>query len=99
MSSPALCAIAHWGGRSSIPETLVLEPRSRGVLDAPPARSMTVEWGGHERPQHPSLRHGSLGLHRVYRAKSDRQPVPGIDGPDQHGQIDRLRFREVGAYV
>ncbi|MGX1425851.1 hypothetical protein AB7M59_006286 [Bradyrhizobium elkanii] len=28
-------------GRSSIPETLVLEPRSRGVLDHPHARAMT----------------------------------------------------------
>src|SRR5437660_6027222 len=32
MSSPALCAIAHWGGRSSIPET-VFKPIRRGVLD------------------------------------------------------------------
>ena len=30
-------------GRSSIPETPVLEPRSRGVLDAPPSRGMTAE--------------------------------------------------------
>src|SRR5207247_10343422 len=40
-SSPALCAIAHWGGRSSIPETSAIQPRSRGVLDAPPSRGMT----------------------------------------------------------
>ncbi len=33
LSSSALCAIAHWGGRSSIPETPVIAPRSRGVLD------------------------------------------------------------------
>ena len=35
-SSPGLT------GRSSIPETAVLEPRSRGVLDPPHARGMTV---------------------------------------------------------
>ena len=35
-SSSALCAIAHWGGRSSIPEALVIEPKSRSVLDTPP---------------------------------------------------------------
>jgi len=37
MSSPGLT------GRSSIPETLVLEPRDRGVLDAPHVRGMTGE--------------------------------------------------------
>jgi hypothetical protein len=42
VSSSALCAIAHWGGRSSIPETAVIESIIRGVLDAPPARGMTV---------------------------------------------------------
>src|SRR4051794_4744599 len=34
-SSPALCAIAHWGGRSSIPETPVTESRGRDVPDTP----------------------------------------------------------------
>src|SRR5882762_9041903 len=29
------------GGRSSIPETLMIESRSRGVLDHPPSRVMT----------------------------------------------------------
>ena len=33
VSSSALCAIAHWGGRSSIPEALVIESRVRSVLD------------------------------------------------------------------
>jgi hypothetical protein len=37
-----LCAIAHWGGASSIPETPVLETRSRGVLDTPHALIMTA---------------------------------------------------------
>ena len=37
LSSPGLT------GRSSIPETSVLEPGSRGVLDAPHSRGMTVE--------------------------------------------------------
>jgi len=33
--------IVREGGRSSIPETLVIEPRSRSVLDTPPSRGMT----------------------------------------------------------
>ena len=33
LPSSALCALAHWGGRSSIPEAAVIEPISRGVLD------------------------------------------------------------------
>src|SRR5215475_11994697 len=37
MSSPGLT------GRSSIPETAVLEPIGRGVLDHPPSRVMTTE--------------------------------------------------------
>src|SRR5436309_5239182 len=32
-SSPAFCAIAHWGGRPGIPETAVIESIGRGVLD------------------------------------------------------------------
>src|ERR1043165_4137670 len=35
--------IAREGGRSSIPEASVFDPRSRSVLDAPPARGMTAE--------------------------------------------------------
>src|SRR6185295_4666904 len=42
MSSSALCAIAHWGGRSSIPEAAVFKPEVSGVLDAPPTRGLTV---------------------------------------------------------
>ena len=34
--------IAREGGRSSIPETAVIEPKGRGVLDTPLARGMTV---------------------------------------------------------
>jgi len=37
-----LLVIAREGGRSSIPETPVIEPRSRGVLDHPPSRVMTA---------------------------------------------------------
>ena len=33
------------GGRSSIPETSVIEPISRSVLDTPPSRGMTVRCG------------------------------------------------------
>ena len=40
-SSSALCAIAHWGGRSSIPEAAMMESISRSVLDTPPSRGMT----------------------------------------------------------
>jgi hypothetical protein len=35
LSSPALCAIAHWSGRSSIPEAAMMETIGRGVLDRP----------------------------------------------------------------
>jgi hypothetical protein len=35
--------IAREGGRSSIPETAAIEPRSRGVLDPPHARGMTAQ--------------------------------------------------------
>ncbi|CAN0507704.1 unnamed protein product, partial [Phaeothamnion confervicola] len=35
--------IVREGGRSSIPETLMIEPRGRGVLDHPPSRVTTVE--------------------------------------------------------
>jgi len=34
--------IVREGGRSSIPETPVMESRSRGVLDTPHARGMTT---------------------------------------------------------
>ena len=65
-------------GRSSIPETAVLEPRSRGVLDAPPSRGMTVEdvetrhtftCSRHNRPRF-ALRFSSL-------AKQREQGMPG----------------------
>src|SRR6185295_20240555 len=36
----ALCALAHWGGRSSIPETAEIISIGRDVLDTPPSRSM-----------------------------------------------------------
>jgi len=35
--------IAREGGRPSIPETLMIEPIGRGVLDPPPSRGTT--WG------------------------------------------------------
>src|SRR4051794_34377872 len=44
-SSPALCAISHWGGGPSISQTPATEPRSRGVLDSPPSRGMTGKIG------------------------------------------------------
>jgi hypothetical protein len=34
--------IVREGGRSSIPETLMIEPIGRGVLDSPHARGMTA---------------------------------------------------------
>jgi hypothetical protein len=34
--------IVREGGRSSIPEKSVIEPKGRGVLDAPHARGMTI---------------------------------------------------------
>jgi len=38
--------IVREGGRSSIPETPLIETIGRGVLDAPPSRSMTNLCGG-----------------------------------------------------
>jgi hypothetical protein len=39
--------IVRAGGRSSIPETVVINRETRDVLDAPPSRSMTaVEMAG-----------------------------------------------------
>ncbi|SFI54169.1 hypothetical protein SAMN04487925_103215 [Bradyrhizobium sp. cf659] len=40
-----LAVIAREGGRSSIPEAVVMEPRGCGVLDSPPSRGMTVPSG------------------------------------------------------
>src|SRR5215216_2749753 len=45
LSSAALCAIAHWGGRPSVPETSMIEPRSRSVLDTPLSRGTTAPCG------------------------------------------------------
>ncbi len=57
LSSSALCALAHWGGRSSISEAVVIESSGRSVLDSPPQpviglakgetrwRGMTAEFG------------------------------------------------------
>ena len=45
LSSSALCAIAHWSGRSSIPETPAMKWIGRGVLDPPHARRMTAVIG------------------------------------------------------
>src|SRR5260370_28142512 len=44
MRSPATLSlvVAREGGRSSIPETSMIKPRGRGVLDAPPSRGMTL---------------------------------------------------------
>ncbi len=36
--------IVREGGRSSIPEAAVIEPRSRGVLDTPPSRGTTARY-------------------------------------------------------
>jgi hypothetical protein len=41
--------IVREGGRSSIPETLMIEPRSRGVLDHPLSRVTTASMGQHHR--------------------------------------------------
>src|SRR5215204_1212798 len=56
-----LAQIARESGRSSIPETPMIEPISRGVLDAPPSRGMTghyfavvVGWVVSLRSTHPT---------------------------------------------
>ena len=49
---PTLAVIAREGGQSSIPETARLEPKSRGVLDAPVKP-------GHDSGAYPGIRTGS----------------------------------------
>ncbi len=57
--------IARAGGRSSIPEAAVVEPRSRGVLDSPPSRGMTLNvW----RPRAPDAAQQRFALQRVRKA-------------------------------
>src|SRR4051812_7832167 len=48
--------IAREGGRSSIPETPVIESTGRGVLDAPPSRGMTNGGGATAPSQLPCIR-------------------------------------------
>ncbi len=72
----------------------MLEPRRRGVLDAPHET-------GHDSRIDSGQRAGSrrhLHFHRMHRAETDRDPVPGVDGADQHGQIDQLAVRELGMH-
>ena len=57
-SSPGLT------GRPSIPETPVIEPRSRGVLDTPLARGMTT-YRGRERGANPDFVIARSGLSAV----------------------------------
>jgi hypothetical protein len=52
-ATPSL-VIAREGGRSSIPEATVIDPRGRGVLDAPPSRGMTALGGSDEFALRPS---------------------------------------------
>ena len=43
------------------------------------------------------LSSGSLA--RMERTEADRNPVPGIDGGDKHGEFDNLLFREAPAHL
>lgn len=80
LSSSALCAIAHWGGRSSIPETAMIEPRSRGVLD-PRLRGND---GG-------ICVAKAIDLHltRGHRDCSPRSRSGRLEGRDHHRQAER----------
>jgi hypothetical protein len=53
IASATPTVIVREGGRSSIPETSVIEPRSRCVLDAPHARGMTNFCGAAASPYPP----------------------------------------------
>ena len=44
LSSPALCAIAHWGGRSSTLRLIDSITAVSGILGHPPARVTTIEY-------------------------------------------------------
>jgi hypothetical protein len=79
--------IVREGGRSSIPETSRLEPRSPRVLDAPPARGMTMEKDAHPRSRdglRPSF--AIITLHQNQRA----QGMPGA-GCTQGHRAKKLR--------
>src|ERR1700694_2613106 len=71
-------------GRPSIPETSVIEPRGRGVLDPPPSRGMTVE--NVERSAHTKhsascagLTRASITLHENLAKVMDCRVKPGND--------------------
>src|SRR5712672_3257329 len=57
--------IVREGGRSSIPETPMIDPRGRSVLDAPPSRGMTATCDSDERQSLRRLRR--LAKHPCWR--------------------------------
>src|SRR5882724_4618878 len=59
--------IAREGGRASIPETAVMESRSRGVLGPPPSRGMTTVGGGDPCVQYLAPRHTLFSFSRRLR--------------------------------
>jgi hypothetical protein len=78
LSSPGLT------GRPSIPETPMIDPRGRGVLDTPHARGMTtVDVATTRLHLHLALRQKTCTLH-ISRAASGVEPnvFPGIVAPD-----------------
>ena len=82
--------IAREGGRSSIPEASAIEPRSHGVLDTPPSRSMTTV-GGAIHHRRPGLRAGTQNhrpwgcakaLQQRLSKRSPRRMGPGLRRDD-----------------
>src|ERR1700738_833992 len=65
------------GGRSSIPETSVIDPKGRGVLDPPHARGMTVVVK--RRSARPSIQH-PLAVRAVERKRRhvDLEPLAAL---------------------
>src|SRR5690242_2668190 len=74
--------IVREGGRSSIPETVVIEPKSRGVLDPPPSRGTTTCFVAaprrlrnlHIEPQNPR-QHAPAKQRRLRRRQQLRRPA------------------------
>src|SRR5882757_1875231 len=89
--SYTLSVTVREGGRSSIPEAAVLDRRSRGVLDAPPSRSMTAE--GLARPSPPSA---GLLRERLHFLVEIRLALEPDAGEVRHGDVAVLDADAVG---
>ena len=86
--------IARLDRRSSIPETAVVEPTCRGVLDAPHARGMTTVCGA--ATMHYGDARRSLPRCATLHTRPRVQRAPGIPcSLSDEGQIDRTNLGSI----